>query len=332
MDTIAKLNDTEISRIVGPTRAAFQPYWSMSTSTDGIKSIPTKTFKYGATERHQLDVYYPPPAKIATYEGHEGESCHLADQGSKGSPVLCFVYSGGFTTGERILPNTFDMVYANLGAYFARKGFIVVIPDYRLVPNVKFPGPPEDIRDAIAWVVGNLNQASEAGLPQADTDAVFLMGHSAGAAHASTMVLYPDLAPVELKQRIKGVVLISGPYDILRKTTSKSVDLKEVYWSGEEDMKKNQPLSLIQAMSASEAAAVPRVLMVEGEWEPEWVQVVGEELYAEALKKGVQVEKLVAKGHNHISLTLALSTGQGEDWAERAAGWMMQSLGLDTKA
>lgn len=200
------------------------------------------------------------------------------------------------------------------------------------MPNVKFPGPPEDIRDAIAWVVGNLNKASEADRPQADTDAIFLTGHSAGAAHASTMMLFPDLAPVELKQRIKGLVLISGPYDILRRATSRSTDLKDVYWSGEEDMKQKEPLPLLQAMSAPEAVAVPRVLMVEGEWEPEWIHVVGEEFYKEALEKGVQAEKFVAKGHNHISLTLALSTGQGEEWAERVAKWMMESLSLDTNA
>ncbi|KDQ24737.1 hypothetical protein PLEOSDRAFT_1058708 [Pleurotus ostreatus PC15] len=307
MEAIAKLEDREIEKVLFPTLGAFLPL--LAQNKDAIASVPVKTFTYGGTPRHQLDVYYPP------------------NPASGASPVLFFIYGGGFTSGERTLPGPASLAYANLGAYFARKGFIVVVPDYRLVPHVKFPGPAEDIRDAVTWVVDDLNKSSDAGLPQAETNSIFIAGHSAGAAHTCTTVFYPGLAPAELKQHIKGLVLMSGAYhNFPAGTKGDFEDLKDVYWSGEEHMKKNEPLQLLQGVPESEVAKIPSILLVEGEREPEWLQIVGEDFYKEASKRGVHAEKLIAKGHNHISLSMALSSGQGEEWADTAAEWMLARL------
>ncbi|KAF4596604.1 hypothetical protein EYR40_007705 [Pleurotus pulmonarius] len=307
MEAIAKLGDREIQKVLFPTLGAFLPL--LAQNKDAITGVPVKTFTYGDTPRHQLDVYYPPTPASAP------------------SPVLFFIYGGGFTSGERTLPAPANLGYANLGAYFVQKGFIVVVPDYRLVPHVKFPGPAEDIRDAVTWVVDNLNKSSDAGLPQAETSSIFIMGHSAGAAHTCTTAFYPGLAPAELKQRIKGLVLMSGAYhNFPAGTKGDFEDLKDVYWSGEEHMKKNEPLQLLQGVPDSEVAKIPSLLLVEGEREPEWLQIVGEDFYKEASKRGVHAEKLIAKGHNHISLSIALSSGQGEEWADSAAEWMLARL------
>ena len=89
------------------------------------------------TAHAQLDVYYPPPRA-------DGDG----DSRKEATPVLFFVYGGGFNTGDRsIAPRTFGLVYACVAAFFARRGCVVVVPDYRLVPHVVFPGGAEDVRD-----------------------------------------------------------------------------------------------------------------------------------------------------------------------------------------
>lgn len=99
-------------------------------------------------------------------------------------------------------------------------------------------------------------------------------------------------------------------------------DLKDVYWSGEEHMKKNEPLQLLQGVTESGGEDMP----VEGEREPEWLQIVGEDFYKEASRRGIRAEKLIVKGHNHISLSKALTSGQGEEWADMATKWMLARL------
>ena len=56
-----------------------------------------------------------------------------------------FFYGGGWTSGER-------GDYGFVGRAFAARGFVTVIPDYRLVPEVRFPAFIEDGAQAVKWV------------------------------------------------------------------------------------------------------------------------------------------------------------------------------------
>ncbi|KAJ8457760.1 hypothetical protein ONZ45_g18187 [Pleurotus djamor] len=310
MDAISQLQETEIAKVLVPTVIAFAPLLEAKRSL--IQSIPKETYTYGSTERHQLDVYYPNLSTTST------------------APILFFIYGGGFTAGERTLPPPADLAYANVAAYFALQGFITVIPDYRLVPHVKFPGQAEDVRDAVHWVVENLNaQSHTVEVPHADTNNVFLMGHSAGAYNASLTMLYPDMTPPELKNHVKGLVLISGPYH--RFPSGKKADFNEligVYWVDEDQTKKYDPLPLLKGLSDVETAEFPPMLLIEGSREPEWLRVVGKDFHEEAKSKAarararLQVEKVIAEGHNHISISFALLSGEGEEWAEKSVEWI----------
>ena len=62
-----------------------------------------------------------------------------------------------------------------------RRGYLVVSINYRLVPQVTFPAPCEDVCSAFLWMV---NHADKIG---ADLNKLFLMGESAGA-NLSTML------------------------------------------------------------------------------------------------------------------------------------------------
>ncbi len=95
------------------------------------------------------------------------------------TPILIFSYGGGFHMGGRTLPTPTDTTYHNLGSFFATRGFITIVPHYRVFDSgVQFPGAAQDIRDAIQWVVDNL--------PFPDSD-IYVLGHSAGVMNMFTI-------------------------------------------------------------------------------------------------------------------------------------------------
>lgn len=142
----------------------------------------TSGIAYGENVRQRLDVYCP-----------KGDV--------KNAPILVFIYGGGWSDGDRA-------DYAFVGRAFAAAGFVTIIPDYQLVPDVHFPDFLKDLGAALSWVDA---QATAFG---GDTQRIFLMGHSAGAYNAMMLGLdgqrfgSPDLA-----DRLRGIIGVSGPYD-----------------------------------------------------------------------------------------------------------------------
>jgi acetyl esterase/lipase len=139
---------------------------------------------YAAGPRHGLDVYAP-------------------RQPIAGAPVLVFFYGGGWETGAKAM-------YRFVGASLAQRGVVVVIPDYRLHPAVRFPAFMDDAAAAVAWTRAN---AARFG---GDPHRLFLMGHSAGGQIAALLALAPDyLASVHLSPQrdLCGVIGLAGAYD-----------------------------------------------------------------------------------------------------------------------
>ncbi|KJA16593.1 hypothetical protein HYPSUDRAFT_58130 [Hypholoma sublateritium FD-334 SS-4] len=319
MDVIASFKDREIGAVIDPTVAAFAPL--LKAKKTFIKAVEKRTFKYGETDRHQLDVFYPPPG--AHFDADKKEQV----------PVLFFVYGGGFNTGERsIAPRTFGLVYACVAAFFARRGCVVVVPDYRLVPHVVFPGGAEDVRDAVRWAIVNPAclrlDAAEGAEPALDR--IALLAHSAGAAHVATMLFNHGVLPADdpLRVRIRAVALQAPPYDLSGMTAAwPTAHVHAAYWTSLEAAHAADPLHLYRALSEAEANALPALLMVEGEREPDWLIAAGDAFVKEVKGKvGVVPQRVVAKGHNHISLNWALSTGEGEEWGEEVMEWLKKQL------
>lgn len=110
-------------------------------------------------------------------------------------PVVVFFYGGSWRGGAR---GDYRFVAAGL----ARRGMVVVVPDYRLFPEVRFPSFLEDGARAVAEV---RRRAAEWG---GDPDRIVLAGHSAGAWIAAMLALdTPWHVPSA------GLVGIAGPYD-----------------------------------------------------------------------------------------------------------------------
>jgi acetyl esterase/lipase len=128
-------------------------------------------------------------------------------------PVLIFFYGGGWAHGERAH-------YGFAAKAFAAKGFIVVVPDYRKVPNVRFPAFNEDGAEAVKWVRDNI--AGYGG----DPNRVALAGHSAGAYIAMMLTLdrrYLKAVGVDPKI-VRATVGMSGPYDFYPFDSRRSIN------------------------------------------------------------------------------------------------------------
>ena len=158
----------------------------------------TRDIAYGANARNKLDVYQSkilPPASSPS---------------TAAKPVVVFFYGGAWDSGDK-------SSYFFMAEALTSRGYVVVMPDYRVYPEVVFPLYMDDAALAIKWAFDNVAQYG------GDPDKIFLMGHSAGAqlaALAAYDAKYLSAVGVD-KRRIKGVVSVAGPMDFLPLTEEK---------------------------------------------------------------------------------------------------------------
>lgn len=103
-------------------------------------------------------------------------------------------HAGGFVLGST------DLIPRNQIAGLVGRGFIVVIPEYRLCPQVSlFDGPIQDAKDVYRWCQFELPRLLKDVNVQADGSRIVAMGHSAGGQLALTTGLCeePPLAIVD---------------------------------------------------------------------------------------------------------------------------------------
>ncbi|KAJ7804184.1 Alpha/Beta hydrolase protein [Mycena olivaceomarginata] len=299
MEAVSQMKETDIMTILFPTISVFVPL--LEPKREEITKA-RKTFKYGPTDRHQLDVYTPSDT-------------------SKKHPLLFWVYGGGFVTGERTLAAPIDLAYGNIGVYFAARGFVTIVPDYRLTPGATYPGAAEDLRDALVWTVSHPDELG----PAADTASAYFLAHSAGGVHALTLLLEPSVlsAAPELRAHIKGAIIASAPshfepvgHDVGPR------DATNMYYGSPEATMAHAPLTLFRALPDEAVKSLPPLALIECERDPEWFKVVIGDFHKALGERGVKAPLILAQGHNHISFSYAISTGQGEGWAEDVVAWI----------
>ncbi len=125
-------------------------------------------------------------------------------QGEPPFPVILFSHGGGWHSGAR-------GHYGFAARAFASRGYMAVVPDYRLYPHARFPAFVEDVARAVAWTHDHV--ANYGG----DPDRLFLSGHSAGAYNVMMVALDRQWLGRLGKRTdiIKGVAVLAGPYDFL---------------------------------------------------------------------------------------------------------------------
>lgn len=220
---------------------------------------------YGQPGRLRLDVYEP-------------------SRGAGDRPLVVFFYGGGWRDGAK---EKYEFVASTL----ADEGLVVVIPDYRLYPDVRFPGFVADGAAALAWAIAN------AGRYGADARQVYVMGHSAGAHIAALLALDPSyLGRHELSpRRLAGVIGLSGPYDFLPLEGGYLTDVFP-----ESLRPDSQPLRFA-------SADAPRTLLIHGS-DDTTVRVENSRRLAAALEeRGVDVTLRIYAGAGHARTVAALA-------------------------
>lgn len=152
---------------------------------------------YGPHRRNRLDVYVPETAGAKPTAAEESAA-------EESRPLVVFWHGGRWTYGDK-------SEYRFVGAALAELGYVAVLPNYRLYPDVKMAGFMDDAARAGRWA------AAHAALYGADANRLYLMGHSAGAHLAALVTLDPRYfaADGQAPPPIAGVIGLSGPYDFL---------------------------------------------------------------------------------------------------------------------
>ena len=222
---------------------------------------------YGKNPKQRLDVYEATP--------HRG-----------GRPVFIFLHGGGFREGDR-------RQYGYVAGALAPNGVVTVVPSYRLLPD-HYPAQAHDTEAIVAWVHANIRRFG--GAP----GRIYIGGHSAGAIMSTLAALKRDwVAQLRLPlDVIKGVVAVSGPYD-LRHATGFVAD----YLPDPATRTGASPLLHV-------AAGAPPMIVAFGTLEPPYVR--GSSEFVDALvRAGANARLIPLEGMQHDATALSLGHADG---------------------
>lgn len=229
----------------------------------------TKDIAYGDGERRKLDVYRP---------------VSLAPGAT--APVVVFIYGGSWREGDKA-------DYRFLADALTAKGIVTVIADYRLFPEVSYPGFVDDTAAAVAWTYRHVAEYG------GDTKRIFITGHSAGAYNAAMVAFDPRwLQPYGLKpDQFRGFIGLAGPYNFLPIVDE---GVKEVFhWPGTPT--DSQPINHVTSKS------IPALLLAARKDTFVYPDKNTEPMAAKLKADGVDVTVHVFDHVNHVTLMGAMA-------------------------
>ena len=289
------MNEIEIPPSVRKMMAEIGPKWATQTAVhvkmmidaftpilvDAPKAGVTRTddLAYGTDPRQNLDLFVP------SVQG-----------GDKKRPMLLFIHGGAFVDGEK---NRSAEIYSNVCWYFARHGIVAANVEYRQAPATTYPGCIEDMRLAVAWARAN---AAKYG---ADPNRVFLMGHSAGAAHAAGYAYERARHPAD-GAGLAGLIVVSGRVRADNRADNPNAKKVEAYY-GTSDAARLDALSPVGMV---ETHSVPTFIAY-GQYENPRLDIYCLELaHRLAQAKGAVPPLMVLPGHNHTSIIAHFNTAE----------------------
>ena len=171
--------------VLGALAAACSPLRTFDALVpkDGGVRVVVRDAAFGPGPRQRVDVYAP---RIG---------------GGAARPVIVFLYGGSWNSGTKA-------GYGFVGRALAARGFVVAIPDYRLVPEVRYPAFLQDNAAAVRWVRANVGRVG------GDPDRLVIAGHSAGAYDAAMLATDPRWLGAD-RRAVRGWIGLAGPYDFL---------------------------------------------------------------------------------------------------------------------
>jgi triacylglycerol lipase len=176
----------ELGRVIEPPKTAelYAPL-QQKEPYQGVKV--ERDIKYGPADRNLLDIFVPETA-------------------ASPRPVLIYVHAGAFVGGNKRRTPT-SPFYDNIMLWAVKNGFIGVNVTYRLAPMAPWPAGAEDMAAAVQWVADKIDARG------GDPARIYLMGHSAGAAHVASYVSHSEFHKAK-GGGLAGAIMISGIYDL----------------------------------------------------------------------------------------------------------------------
>ncbi len=161
-----------------------------SKSFEGITCV--KDISYGSSALNKGDLYFK--------SGTENET--------EKKPVVLYIHGGGFIKGDKKHRVT-------VSEYYANEGYYVFSINYRLPPEVSITGQIADCANALNYIERLAEKYN------IDTEKVFITGDSSGSCQTTFLAatkfddtLRARIGCPEIKLDIKGLVLMSGIYDV----------------------------------------------------------------------------------------------------------------------
>lgn len=219
--------------------------------------------EYGNNKRQQLSIYYP-------------------QQRLANSPVLVFFYGGSWSSGKK-------ENYRFVAQAFTKAGYITVIPDYRVYPQVRFPQFISDAASAISWL--QQQQLTDQG--------VVLMGHSAGA-HIAALLAFDQqwLQQAGVKEgTVQALIGYSGPYAEFKLSSKK---LRGIFADTE-------PLEQVWPLSYVDQNAPPS-LLIHGADDSTVLPEHSKKLAQKLQQQDIAVTTVYYPDTGHIATAAALAT------------------------
>jgi len=226
----------------------------------------------------QRDISFDPALRLALDVYRPRDARH--------APVVVFFYGGSWKSGRR-------QWYRWAGEALARRGLVVVIPDYRLWPKVRLDGFMRDAAHAVGWTHAH---AAEYG---GDPSSMFLMGHSAGA-HIGALLATDGhwLAGVGMHPRqLAGFIGLAGPYDFL---PLKDPDFIDMFGSTHAAQLRSQPVHFVDGDE-------PPMLLMQGSTDKVVWPRNATSLAAALRREGEPVDVKTYPDIGHAAILLALS-------------------------
>ncbi len=255
-----------VGQVAQPMR---QIYTELLRTADNSKLTKVSDLSYGPHASHLLDVHYD------------------ADRNGDNLPVVIFVHGGGFSRGAK----SDGFILDNIVQYFAKRGMVGVNMTYRLAGIATWPGASEDVAAAVDWVRSNIKTYG------GDPDNIFIMGHSAGAAHVAGYLFFNHIKNNQAEDGIRGGVLLSGVY--IPRRSGGDIEYygeDEALWEARAPLNhagnSKVPLMLIDAEHDSYATQTHTLKMMQALCE----------------RDRVCPAHMRAMGHNHVSMTYHINT------------------------
>lgn len=242
------------------------------------RAIVVRDVAYGPDPRHRLDVYRPvdPPT-----DGH-------------GHAMLLFVHGGAFVDGDK---DRTAEIYSNVCWYFARHGVIAINVEFRLAPMHPFPAGTLDVAAAVEWA--RRHAASLGG----DPARVFLMGHSAGGAHAAHYAYDRRHHPAD-GPGLAGLIVVSGRVRAEDGAENPNAARVRAYYRSAEEMREGSAVNHVDA-------GCPPTMIAVAQWENPLIDVHCAELAHRLAQVRRRAPRFVwLPGHTHTSIVAHFNTAE----------------------